>query len=68
MMSGITTRGTHAPFVNFVDATITRTIPVATDPKPLITTLRFHPFSRSVWWWRTIPNWESVKDVNTPTA
>ena len=45
----MTTRTTHAPSVNFVAAMMTVTIPVATEPKPLITMLRFQPRSRSFW-------------------
>lgn len=64
----------HAPSVNLVASTITRTRPVTTAPSALIT--------RAVWWrrrgagsrsvrsslfqCRTMPSWESVKAVNTP--
>ena len=67
-MSGITTSGTQAPLVNFVTPTMRSTMSVATAPTALMTTLRFHPRSRSVWWWRTMPVCDSVNDRNTPTA
>ena len=39
-ITGMTTNGTHAPLVNFVVATISNTMKVATEPTALITMLR----------------------------
>ena len=64
----MTTSGTHAPLVNFVVATISVTIAVATAPTALITTPRCQFGSRSFRWWRTMPVCDSVNDMNTPTA
>ncbi len=65
-ISGMTMIGTHAPLVNFVIATISSTTSVAIAPTALSTTLRCHPGFRSRRWWRTIPDCDSVNDVNTP--
>ena len=54
--------------MNFVTATTMSTTPVAIEPVMLMTMLRRYPFSRSFWWCFTIPNCESVNEVNTPTA
>ena len=64
----MTTIGTHAPLVNFVIATMSRTTSVATAPTPLSTMLRRQCGCFSLRWWRTMPDCESVNDVNTPTA
>ena len=41
---------------------------VATAPTALKTWRYFQPFCCSRRWWTTMPVWESVKQVNTPTA
>jgi len=41
---------------------------VATDPTELMATPRCQPRSRCRRWWRTMPHWLNVNEVNTPTA
>ncbi len=60
--------GSHAPLVNFDTATMTSTMPVASEPTALITIDRFQPGSCSRRWCCTMPHWERVKAVKTPTA
>ena len=67
-ISGITTAGIHAPFVNLVTTTTRATTPVHSAPKPLITVDSFQRGSRSRKWWATIPAWLNVNPVNTPKA
>lgn len=64
----------QAPSRNLVAMTITRTRPVVQAPKALITRERWAR-ARTVWslsvpstsfQCRTMPIWESVKEVNTP--
>ena len=54
--------------VNFEITTTASTIPVAIAPTTLIARPSRQPGSRSRQWWTTIPDWESVNPVNTPTA
>ena len=65
---GITTAGIHAPMVNFDTSTTSRTTPVATAPTPLTAAPSRQPGARSRRWRCTIPHWDSVNDVKTPTA
>ena len=69
MISGITTIGSQAPTANFVTPTMSRTTKVAhgadgVDGQALAPARS----SRRRWWWRTMPAWLSVNEVNTPTA
>ena len=56
----------QAPSVNFVTATTTRTVPVTTVPKVLMTMLRRHPGLRRRHQRRTRPLCESVNARKTP--
>ncbi len=60
--------GSHAPLVNLVTATITRTMPVAVAPRTLMVMPLRHPGSFRLRWRFTIPVWLRVNEVNTPTA
>jgi hypothetical protein len=68
MITGIAAITIHAPWVNFVTVTITSTTPVAVAPIAFNVMLRRHPGSRSLHQRRTMPDWESVKAVKTPTT
>jgi len=65
-MIGISTRTIHAPSNVLVTATMIRTTPVVTAPKPLMSALVFQPGSRVCRQWMTIPVCDSVKEMNTP--
>ena len=43
-------------------------MPVAIAPRPLSVARHFHPASRTVNQWRTMPACDSVKHTNTPIA
>ncbi len=81
-MPRITTKSTtmarmaiHAPCVNFVISTTTRTVPVTVSPRALIVRLvrirRRRAASCSVrrrrFQWMTIPVWLAVNETKTPT-
>ena len=68
MIIGITTAGIQAPIVNLETSTTSRTMKVATAPVLFMASPQRQPGSRSRQWWTTIPDWESVKAMNTPTA
>jgi len=65
----------HAPWGAFVMSTMTSTTPVITNPNPLMSRDRamrrrasFAYSERSMRvQCRTIPSWEVVKEMNTPT-
>ena len=67
-MAGMTTAGSHAPAVNLDTTTTRRTMPVAIAPTKLTVIRACQPGSRCRRWYRTMPDWLSVKPVNTPTA
>jgi hypothetical protein len=54
--------------VNLEMTTTARTMKVAMAPTAFTAVLRCQPFSFVRRWWRTMPDWERVKPVNTPTA
>ena len=58
----------QAPWANFVPAMTSVTTPVATAPTPLITAERRQPDPRSFRQCTTMPAWDRVKLVKTPTA
>ncbi len=68
------TTASQAPWVNLVSITITSTRPVTQAPKPLITRERWASartfgsgsLPSSSFQCRTMPIWESVKEVKTP--
>ena len=72
--NGIAMTTIHAPWVNFVTRTITRTVPVMQKPTPLTRRLRFmRPRSagsrssiRCRFQCLIIPSWLSVNDTKTP--
>jgi hypothetical protein len=68
MITGIAEITIQAPWMNFVIVTITSTTPVAVAPIALMVMLRRHPVSLSRRQRRTIPAWDRVKAVNTPTT
>ena len=65
----------QAPRVNLVASTMIRTVPVPTTPMPLIRRercMRARPLGSvavvsSRVQWRTMPIWDRVKEMNTPT-
>ena len=72
-MTGTNNRTSHAPpncprGWNFTMAMMTATTAVQIAPKPLIARPSRHPGSLIRRWRLAIPLWESVKDVNTPSA
>ena len=54
--------------MNLETTTTSATMPVATQPTPLITAETRHRGSRNRKWWTTMPAWLSVNPVNTPNA
>ncbi len=68
MITGIAAMTIHAPPLNFVMTTMTRTRPVAVAPMAFTIMLRRHPGSFSRNQRRTIPSWDRVKAVKTPTT
>ena len=67
-MIGIARITIQAPRENFVSVTITRTTPVVSAPTPLMNAYRcqFGPLIRIHR--RTMPVWDRVNAVNTPTT
>jgi len=65
---GTTITTIHAPWVNFVAAMTSVTMPVVTAPTPLMTSRWRQPGSRRYHHRRTIPDCDSVKEMKTPTA
>ena len=59
---------THAPSLNFIEATMMSTTKDSTAPMPLIQAPQRHPSSFSRKWCFVMPACESVKLVNTPMA
>src|SRR5437764_1964718 len=64
--SGIATITSHAPSANFVQMTTRSATPVAVAPTALTASLCRQPGSRLRSQYRTIPDCDSVKAVNTP--
>src|SRR5438309_5620933 len=64
----MTMAGIQAPDVNLETSTTTRMIDVAVAPTALIAMPDLQPRSLRRRWWRTIPAWDRVKAVNSPTA
>jgi len=58
----------HAPEVNFATARTMSTTKVVTAPRPFTNADQCHPGSRLRHQWTTMPDWESVNDMNTPIA
>ena len=67
-MIGIRAAGIQAPMANLETTTTVSTTPVAKAPTALMTAPSCQPRSRRRQWWTTIPVWERVNPVNTPTA
>ena len=65
-ISGISNSTIHAPSSVLVTATMIRTTPVTSAPKPLIIALLFQPGSLSFRQWITMPACDSVNETNTP--
>ena len=64
----MTTTGIHAPIRNFETMTTTSTTNVAIAPTALTARPTRHRGSRSCQCRTTIPLWDRVNPVNTPTA
>ena len=58
----------HTPWSNLEIAMTTTTTAVTIAPTPLIKALRRQPGPRPVNQWRTMPDCDSVNEVNTPIA
>ena len=58
----------HAPSVNLLISSMTVVAAVSTAPTPLITARLIQPRDRCVRQCLTMPNWDSVNPMNTPTA
>ncbi len=73
-MTGIAAITIQAPCTNFVAITTMSTSPVPTAPIPFSTMLRCHPLARSppsrltFSQCLTMPVWDRVNEVNTPTT